>query len=255
MNLRAISLCLTMSSLVAAQTFVVDAAGGPGSQFVDLPTAVATVPDGATLVVRSGIYVGVAITQKSLTILADPGMFAFGGIYVRDLLATQWVVIRNVGLSGFGISTLSANDNAGVVIFDSCGTSAAPVSISAQNSTDVRVHNCVLLYGTPLGVFSSSMRVSNSDIWTTWPYSACTLVNGFVEFTDCTITAGGGSAASSAINGQTSDVRLLGSTVLRSGALPNAYAGPVLTGSLNVRLAPSVVLDPISGPATTPASR
>ena len=252
MSMRAISLCLTIASLTPAQTFVVDVAGGPGSQFVDLPTAVATVPDGATLIVRSGTYVGVAIVQKSLTILADPGTYAFGGIFVRDLLATQQVVIRNVGVSGFSTSTLAAFDNEGVVVFDSCGTSANnPVWLNVQGSTDVRIRNCVLQYGTPLGVFTSSVRVSDCEIATTWPYSACTMVDSFAEFSDCTITAGGGSAGSSAILGQNSQVRLLGSTVLRSGAFPNGYSGTVLTGTINVRLTPGVVLDPISGPATT----
>ena len=43
---------LPLASALVAQTYVVDAANGPGSQFTDLPTAVAAVPDGATLLVR-----------------------------------------------------------------------------------------------------------------------------------------------------------------------------------------------------------
>src|SRR5437762_9224013 len=44
------------SSTAIAQTFIVDAANGPGTNFTEIATAVAAVPDGAVLMVRAGSY-------------------------------------------------------------------------------------------------------------------------------------------------------------------------------------------------------
>jgi len=54
---------------IRAQTFIVDAANGPGTNFTDIATAAATVPDGAVLEVRAGNYGSFAITSKGLTVL------------------------------------------------------------------------------------------------------------------------------------------------------------------------------------------
>ncbi len=62
---------LAAASWLSSQTFVVDAAGGPGSHFRDLPEAVAAVPDGATLRVRPGSYSDFGFAAKGLQILGD----------------------------------------------------------------------------------------------------------------------------------------------------------------------------------------
>lgn len=64
---------LSLSCALSAQTFVVDAAGGPGSNFTDIAAAVAAVPDGATLLVRPGSHGGFAIAGKGIALLAQPG--------------------------------------------------------------------------------------------------------------------------------------------------------------------------------------
>lgn len=57
-------------SLVALlpTTWIVDAASGPGTHFVDLPAAVAAAQTGDTLLVRAGSYSGFQLVGKSLTI-------------------------------------------------------------------------------------------------------------------------------------------------------------------------------------------
>jgi hypothetical protein len=40
---------------LAAQAYVVDAANGPGTNFTDLPTAVATVPSGGGMRIGKGV--------------------------------------------------------------------------------------------------------------------------------------------------------------------------------------------------------
>lgn len=63
--------CLLAASPLAAQTFVVDALGGPGSTFTDLPAAIAFAPSGSTLRVRAGTYSPFQIVNKGLTILGE----------------------------------------------------------------------------------------------------------------------------------------------------------------------------------------
>lgn len=57
--------------MLAAQVFVVDAAGTVGSHFKNLPEAIATVPDGATLRVRTGHDTGFVIDGKGLAIVGE----------------------------------------------------------------------------------------------------------------------------------------------------------------------------------------
>ena len=57
-----------------AQTFVVDVANGPGTNFTSIATAISAVPDGATLLVRPGVYAeAIRIDGKGLKILGGPG--------------------------------------------------------------------------------------------------------------------------------------------------------------------------------------
>jgi hypothetical protein len=70
---RSIAFVDNLAAGASTQTFIVDASGGPGTAFVDLPVAVAAVPDGAVLDVRPGVYTPFAVANKSLTIVvADP---------------------------------------------------------------------------------------------------------------------------------------------------------------------------------------
>lgn len=64
---------LTVNAVLGAQrTWIVDAAGGPGHHFKDLPPAVAAARDGDTLLVRKGAYHGFQ-TSKGITILGASG--------------------------------------------------------------------------------------------------------------------------------------------------------------------------------------
>lgn len=94
---------LLLAPTLLGQTFVVDAAGGPGTQFSDIATAIAAVPDGATLVVRAGNYARFAISDKSLAILAEPNVtiapdLALTPITIGNLSANKRVVLRGMKL-------------------------------------------------------------------------------------------------------------------------------------------------------------
>ncbi len=123
-----LALVASWGSLVG-QVYIVDVANGPGAHFTSLATAVASAPDGATLVVRPGDYVdAVTISQKGLTILAEPGarlrtpMTAASTLLIDRIAAHQAVVIRGLRCEGpppqGGTFQVRVAQSAGLVALD-----------------------------------------------------------------------------------------------------------------------------------------
>ena len=80
----------------AQGTFVVNPSGFGG--FNDITTAVASVPDGSTLLVFPGTYAPVVIDGKSVSILCSDNVFANGSTYleIKNLTASQRSVVRGL---------------------------------------------------------------------------------------------------------------------------------------------------------------
>lgn len=91
-----ILLGLSLAAVAPAQTFVVDAANGPGANFTTLVAAVAAVPDGAVLLVRPGAYAGFTLAGKGLVILGAPGVSITSGIALAGTQAHQALVLRQL---------------------------------------------------------------------------------------------------------------------------------------------------------------
>lgn len=95
---------LLLTALASAQTFVVDAQSGPGSQFTSIAAAVAAVPSGSVLLVRPGTYAPFSIVGKGLAILGTNGVVISGTFYapvtvtVSATAANQPVVLRDLHL-------------------------------------------------------------------------------------------------------------------------------------------------------------
>ncbi len=89
---------LIVASLVQAQgqVLVVDASGGPGSNFTSLGPAVASAQSGDVLLVRSGGYLdSIVLDGKSLTVIADAGASVqIAAADVEDIAAGGVVLIR-----------------------------------------------------------------------------------------------------------------------------------------------------------------
>lgn len=114
---------MLLPSFACAQTFLVDANNGPGTQFTDLPPAIAAVPDGSVLLVRPGVY-NAAGFDKGLSILATaPGVdvvaSAFVGFEIFDLAAHQEVSIRGLRVLPTGSRGFWLRDCAGRIVIDS----------------------------------------------------------------------------------------------------------------------------------------
>lgn len=85
--------------------YIVDAAGGPGTNYADIQAALFAVPDGSTLLVRPGTYASFMIDGKGVTILGDPS-FTLGTpatalpyFVVQNTQAHQRVLVR--GFAGY----------------------------------------------------------------------------------------------------------------------------------------------------------
>ncbi len=88
---------LGLDGWLPAQVFVVDASNGPGTHFLDLPPAVAAVPDGAMLRVRAGEYTPFARTGRGLRVIGE-GLarltLSAGDVDLRGTAAGQVIVLR-----------------------------------------------------------------------------------------------------------------------------------------------------------------
>ncbi len=165
---------LLLAPAASADTFVVDAANGPGSDFTSLNEAVFTAPEGSTLILRTGAYSGLTLEGKSLDILADAGaQVSIGGIepmLIRGLSTGQRVVLRGVQTAG-GISrtALRLEDNAGEIwieaseLLKSIGSSGE--GLTALNCTSVTLRDCTVTGGDSLVFGSTSgLRADHSSI-------------------------------------------------------------------------------------------
>src|SRR5262249_13509994 len=135
---RHCSLALLSTSLAVAQTFVVDASNGPGTNFTDVAAAVAAVPDGATLLVRPGSYASFTLNGKGLTILGGPGVqFAGQSAVVMNTLSNQAVVLRGLAFADgvFGPSpyAVTVDACAGAVLIEDCNHSHPPGMLWASS--------------------------------------------------------------------------------------------------------------------------
>ena len=122
-------LALLIAGLCPAQTYVVDANNGPGTDYTDLAFAVNQVPDGAVLQVRSGFYFGhLSLQSKGVTILGEPGAVLISdsfaqAVTVRDLTTTQsfslyGVAVQSTLQSISPYSELLFEDNVGPVMIE-----------------------------------------------------------------------------------------------------------------------------------------
>lgn len=110
----------------AQQVWVVDAAGGAGSNYTDIPPAIAAAVDGDTLLVRSGTYSPFAILQKALVVTADAGQAVSvqGTVTISNLTAAQRVCLRGINIAG-SFTGAELQNNAGGVWLEKCNIGGA----------------------------------------------------------------------------------------------------------------------------------
>lgn len=253
-------LCAILMSMATAtlpgQTFVVDAAGGPGSQFTNMQAAVLAVPDGSTLLVRSGQYSGFVIDQKGLTVLADPGAFIYNlGSQVRvvNTLPQQTVTICGFEQGSIlGYPVMWLENNAGRVQLESM--TVIPIggvlgAVHIENCTDVRMIDCVYTPHSFIGnaCINSTLRASRCVFFNAI-VSGLDVVDSSVELADTAILGGTTLFPISVLSLSNSEVRILAGSWLGNATTPVA----AIDGTGNVRLDPSVPILIAGGPGFGP---
>ena len=243
---------LLACGMAAAQTFVVDVGGGAGASFTDLPTAIAAVPDGSLLLVRPGAYANFTIVDKTLTIVADPGVTVGGivtAVAVRNLQSFRTVRLAGFAcISALGPGELRLENDVGQVVLDrvtGAGLSGAGVGLRITSCADVRVaHSTFGPLGAP-ALTADTSRVTIADtLFTAAPGYPALLVNGGnVELAGVRAFGGGWFPAGSALVTSAADLRVLGNSTLSTawaGAIAGGHA--ILGVGGTARLDPAVVL-------------
>jgi hypothetical protein len=123
----------TVAALAAAahaNTYIVDAAGGTGSTFTDIPPAIAAVQPGDILLVEPGSYSPFTL-DKGLVIVGYGAPTVSGAVSIQSIPATQ-----RAALVGLQPQALAVQGCAGSVVVQSLGTLQ---SLSLDQCNDVRV--------------------------------------------------------------------------------------------------------------------
>ncbi len=238
-----------LAAAVPSQTFVVDAAGGPGTHFTTLTAAVAAVPSGATLVVRAGSYAGFSVAGKGFAIRGEPGVTIDGQIAITATQIGQPVELRGLTLA----SPLYVNQT---VLSQLVLTDCADLVLLAD--LEFLAQGCL----GPQCAFQSSLRASSCDQLMIRDCS----VEGHVELVVCAATIDGcalrGRGISFHSSSSTPGVTILGGTIVLadnmiSGGLGSFSNGVLVGGSpgvdvvgstSNVRILRGAVYSPLIGP-------
>lgn len=242
------------AALLPAQTFVVDAANGPGTHFPSLAAAIPAVPDGATLLVRAGAYDGnLTISGKGLTILGQAGarivVPSNGAWSVQGLGANQTVVVRGfvLELQGvFGDFQFQCQGNQGLVVIENLTAVIAgygSTRFAADTCAAVLLRDCTFRGAVTLVDSVAVLEhctISSAIVAPT--HFAQT--RGRVQLVDCTVRGPNGStpAQAAACVLDHGDLRVLGASRLEGGFVTFTPFGYAIAGVGTVRLSPQVVL-------------
>jgi len=174
----ALALLLLRAAHASAGVLVVDAAGGPGTDFTGLQAAIDAATSGDVLLVRSGTYDGITIDGKGLVIVADTGATVdvgpdlFSNSVVKNLPAGQTVALRGLSFDSFwpiaggdllvGF-TLHLHDCAGAVWVEDCTVVSGQPSLRVEGCADVTLVGCGLTgFGTTFNPAGSGCEIVSS---------------------------------------------------------------------------------------------
>lgn len=225
---------------LAAQSLVVDIDNGPGTDYTTIAEAVAAAPDGGVITVRAGNYFdAVTISQKSLTILGEPGARLFpsmlNGFRIEDLLPGQLVSVAGlrVDFTQATDPSIYCVDNLGVVALDDVATGRA--NLWVENCAAVTVRDSQFensINGAALGFVTAISSVVTLESCSSF---GTIVTNSTVACVDCTLTGaqGFGVVLGRAVQMNGGELRIVG------GLVQSSLAISAITGTGAVRLDPA----------------
>ncbi len=248
--IRVIGLLLAVLVAAAApaqRTWIVDANNGPGTNFTDLPPAVAAAQANDIILVRTGDYSPTTITKGIRVVGAWGGVYMVPLLTVRDLPAGEYCAIKGLFGPGTGASRIIIENNVGSIhmelyrVFAGTDTTldirnCAQVTLTRCNSgrTDIDSSNVVVSecgFGPTLLNSSYAISVTNSKL--TVAHSSVYGSDGWIDpFCTVAIQPGPGIVATN------SDILLAGAGVGVSGGTTNVPQWPCQPTSVK---APGIV--------------
>ena len=255
---HALALPILAASLYA-QTYIVDSNNGPGTNYTQISTAVAAVPDGSVLLVRAGAYSTFAISAKSLTVRGEPGVvitptpFVTNAIAVLNLqphqaVALQTLTFASASPSPFATTNVMCSNNQGTVHLDNlrCANNNSSVGqIWGTNCSQLLVRGC-----DNCNAVLESCELGHSPFAPWGAPWAIRQEGGSLQLVNTSVAGGsGGFLEDNAITMVGGDLRLLGNTVITAGAGSGPSFGVGGTGA--VRFGTSVLF--LGQPAFEPS--
>lgn len=216
---------LTLST--SAQTFVVDASNGPGTNFTSLPTAVASVPDGATLIVRPGSYSGFLLAGKGLTVLGD-GAVIQGFIRVTVTAPSQGLVLRGLSWASLPNTTaVQLQGLQGAALLENLVVPAnTPCPSTCPVITGVSAVGCAQLYLRDCDVRSTISMASTTAV-----LESCFVQGENVNAIYPGPSLGAGNPARDALTLSNCDVQIVGDSRFEGGWGGNFGLGNIVAGA------------------------
>jgi hypothetical protein len=261
--LSSLAILVLLVAPLTAQTFVVDAAGGAGSQFTSIQTAVAAVPDGSVLLVRAGSYAPFAIVAKGVTVIGEPGAKVVDSVAalvtVLNTATQQRVIVRDLAIENFvtGDSRIECIACAGPVFLQNVTIPPFGPGVAQRllldNCDQVLADACgpfrATLGAVAVAVASSELVLVGCNITATGG-RAMQATASTVKLVLCSVQGGSVVPTSSlpAVQLLASELWLMrGGALVGSGGVTGPTAAVVGTGSL--RWDPAVtVIGPVSVP-------
>jgi hypothetical protein len=260
MNTLSFAALATVCAIASAQRMlVVDAAGGPGSQFTRIQPAIQAAVAGDTVLVRAGTYAEALDVDKGIALIGQEARlqlanFSLVGLVIHDLPASDWFVMRGFrtvqGLGRVFPIRVTACEGP-VTVRDLRRNDLAIWSLRVTDSLQVHVAD-LLLYGA---AFERSSVVVERAVVEPDIFHAVQVVGGEVRLVQCSMRGGLGLAQGAGVFLDAGRVLLTRSMAAGTGAGSSAHsaietvAGEVILDPTTTLSAPAGV-PLISGPAT-----
>lgn len=156
----ALAVLITLAPHVRAATYVVDAAGGPGSQFTQISAALAVAQPADVILVRAGTYNAFTTAEGVVILSISAPVLVNGTVVVTGIPSTERAVVVGVQPLALVIDACS-----GSVVVQDCTAHA----VSATNCLDVRLERVVVAPPNGptvvgLAVHSSRVQVADCDL-------------------------------------------------------------------------------------------
>lgn len=177
MHLGIIGLLSLAAPLLAQRTWTVDRSNGPGTDFTDLPPAVAAAAPGDTILVRAGAYASTTI-RKGVRLLGQ------GQVQVANLTLDALPSQQEFVAKGLGVTQLTTQNCVGRLHIESVQVGPLIAFARIRNCRAVTIANCTL---RATSIDNSLVALSNTTLLPDpGTFAAANITSSDVYLSHCT---------------------------------------------------------------------